>query len=106
MWPDFSYILHSLIGTEPDNAFSVIKTFGFFLGIAFIASASLLYIELKRKEGQNLITGMVETVIVYKPIDWQDILTQAFINFVIFYKIGYIVSHFESFKIDPAAVIL
>ena len=105
MWPDFSYILHSLIGTEPDNAFSVIKTFGFFLGIAFIASASLLYLELKRKEAQNLITGMVETVIVYKPIDWQDILTQAFINFVIFYKIGYIVSHFEPFKIDPAAVI-
>ncbi|MBK9719996.1 MAG: hypothetical protein IPO78_00075 [Saprospiraceae bacterium] len=60
MWPDFSYILHSLIGTDPDNAFSVIKTFGLFLGIAFIASASLLHLEFIRKESQGLIKGRLE----------------------------------------------
>ncbi|HRG68750.1 MAG: prolipoprotein diacylglyceryl transferase [Saprospiraceae bacterium] len=105
MWPDFSYILHSLIGTEPDNAFSIIKTFGFFLGIAFIASASLLYLELKRKEEQKLIFGKTETIVIYKPLDWQELLIQAFINFIIFYKLGYIFRHFGQFKIDPAAII-
>ncbi|HEX5625999.1 MAG TPA: prolipoprotein diacylglyceryl transferase family protein [Saprospiraceae bacterium] len=105
MWPDFSYILHDLLGTAPDNAFSVIKTFGLFLGLAFLASGYLLYLELKRKEAQGLIQGRIENVVVYKPIDTNEILMQSAINFVLFFKIGYIAQHFDQFKSDPAAVL-
>ncbi len=105
MWPDFSYILHSIFGSQPDNAFSIIKTFGFFLGLAFIASATLLHLELKRKEAQNLIHGIQEDLIIYKPIDWSEIFTQSFVNFILFFKLGYIATHFQVFKEDPAALI-
>jgi phosphatidylglycerol:prolipoprotein diacylglycerol transferase len=105
MWPDFSYILHSLFGTEPDNAFSIIKTFGFFLVLAFISSARLLYLELLRKERQGKIKGRLEKVVEYKPIEWKEILIQSLINFIFFFKIGYIYFHFTEFKNDPAAVV-
>ncbi len=105
MWPDLSYILHSLFGTAPDNIFSVIKTFGFFLVLAFIASGSLLYLEFLRKEKLGQLKGRVETVIVYKPLEWKEILMQGLINFIFFYKIAYIYEHFSEFKLDPAAVV-
>ena len=105
MWPDLSYIFHSLFGTAPDNVFSIIKTFGFFLVLAFIASGSILYIEFLRKEKLGQIKGRIETIIVYKPIDWKDILLQGLINFIFFFKIGYIYFHFAEFKSDPAAIV-
>jgi phosphatidylglycerol---prolipoprotein diacylglyceryl transferase len=54
MYPDFSYILHDLFGTSFDNWSSVIKTFGFFLALAFLTAAYCLYLELKRKAEQGL----------------------------------------------------
>jgi prolipoprotein diacylglyceryl transferase len=105
MWPDLSYILHSLIGTEPDNFFSIIKTFGFFLVLGFMSSAMLLYLEFKRKEADGSINGKLESIIIYKPIDWKDILFQSLINFVFIFKIVYIAGHFSEFKEDPAAVL-
>lgn len=105
MWPDLSYILHSIFGIEPDGAFSVIKTFGLFLGIAFLCSGYLCYLEIKRKEERGLFHGMMEEQIVYKPINWQDIFLQVFINFILAFKLAYIVSHFEDFKRDGAAVL-
>jgi phosphatidylglycerol---prolipoprotein diacylglyceryl transferase len=54
MYPDFSYIFHDLFGTAPDNWTSVVKTFGFFLALAFLTAAYLLYLELKRKAAEGL----------------------------------------------------
>lgn len=105
MWPDLSYILHSLFGTAPDNIFSIIKTFGFFLVLAFISSGTLLYLEFLRKEKLGQIQGKLETVIVYKPLEWKEILLQGFVNFILFFKIAYIYNYFEEFKADPAAII-
>jgi phosphatidylglycerol---prolipoprotein diacylglyceryl transferase len=54
MYPDFSYILHDLFGTSYDNWSSLIKTFGFFLALAFLTAAYSLFLELKRKAAQGL----------------------------------------------------
>lgn len=54
MYPDFSYIFHDLFGTAYDNWSSVVKTFGFFLALAFLTAAYLLFLELKRKAEQGL----------------------------------------------------
>jgi prolipoprotein diacylglyceryl transferase len=105
MWPDLSYIFHSIFGSEPDNVFSIIKTFGFFLVLAFMASASLLYLEFKRKEAEGKIKGRLENIIIYKPLDWNEILIQSFINFILFFKLAYIFFHFAEFKSDPAAIV-
>jgi phosphatidylglycerol:prolipoprotein diacylglycerol transferase len=53
MYPDFSYIFHDLFGTSYDNWSSVVKTFGFFLALAFLTAAYLLFLELKRKAEQG-----------------------------------------------------
>jgi phosphatidylglycerol:prolipoprotein diacylglycerol transferase len=54
MYPDLSYILHDLFGTPVDNFTAVVKTFGLFLALSFLASAYLLQLELKRKAAQGL----------------------------------------------------
>ena len=54
MFPDLSYILHFLVGSAPDNAFSIVKTFGLFLTLAFLASAFVLHLEFKRKEREGI----------------------------------------------------
>ncbi|MDQ3140832.1 MAG: prolipoprotein diacylglyceryl transferase [Bacteroidota bacterium] len=105
MYPDLSYILHALFGTDPDNIFSIIKTFGLLLGMAFVASGSLLYLELKRRESTGQFNARIENVIIHKPIGWQEILTQSAINFLLAYKIAYIYYHFTEFRADPASVI-
>ena len=56
MYPDFSYIFHDLFGTSVDNWTALIKTFGFFLALAFLTAAYLLYLELKRKAAEGLFT--------------------------------------------------
>ena len=48
MCPDLSYIMHYLIGTQPDNAFSIIKTFGLLLVIAILTAAMMLMKEMRR----------------------------------------------------------
>ena len=105
MYPDLSYILHALIGTQPDNAFSIIKSFGLFLGFSFLASGYLLYLELKRKGKSGQIVGRMENIIVYKPIDWQEIGIQTFVNFIFGFKLGLIVSDFAAFKTSPEKAI-
>jgi phosphatidylglycerol---prolipoprotein diacylglyceryl transferase len=54
MYPDLSYILHAAFGTQPDNWTSVIKTFGLFMALAFLAAAYALFLELRRKAQQGL----------------------------------------------------
>lgn len=54
MYPDLSYILHDLFGTSFDNWTATVKTFGFFLALAFLTAAYLLYLELQRKAAQGL----------------------------------------------------
>lgn len=105
MYPDFSYILHGLLGIPPDNVFAVIKTFGLFLGLAFIASACLTYSELKRKTAKGILQGREEKVVVYQPLTLKDILLQTGIQFIIFAKLIYALQHGNAFIADPASII-
>jgi len=54
MYPDLSYFFSDLFGTAPDNGFAMFKTFGVFLALAFLASAYVLYLEIKRKEREEI----------------------------------------------------
>ncbi|MBK8954213.1 MAG: prolipoprotein diacylglyceryl transferase [Saprospiraceae bacterium] len=105
MWPDLSYIIHSITGVPPDNVFAVVKTFGLFLGFAFIASAFLAYQELKRKETRGVLAGREEKIITYQPLQIQTILLQMAIQFIIFSKLAYILQHGTEFIKDPASIV-
>ena len=106
MYPDISYFFHDLLGTSPDNGLSILKTFGVFLILAFIASAYVLNLELKRKEKDGLLTGSIEKERIGFPATWQEIATNALFGFILGFKLPYIFQHFQEFRPDPASVIL
>lgn len=106
MYPDLSYFFHDLLGTPPDNWLGVFKTFGVFLILAFLASAYVLNLELKRKEKEGLLHGSTEKERTGFPATWQEIALNALFGFVIGFKLPYIVQHFEEFRPDPASIVL
>jgi len=105
MYPDLSYLFHDLLGTAPDNALSVFKTFGVFLILAFLASAYVLYLELRRKEAEGLMTGVQEKFTDGLPATWSQIGTNALFGFLLGFKLPYILLHFAEFRPDPAGMV-
>ena len=87
MYPDLSYILHALFGTSPDNAFSIVKTFGLLLSLAVFCSGWMLYYELIRKEAAGQITGRIESVVVYKPVDWTETVSYTHLTLPTSYSV-------------------
>lgn len=106
MYPDLSYLFHDIFGSRPDNWLSVFKTFGVFLILAFIASAYILKLELKRKEDEGLLHGSPERTRIGFPATWGEILQNAFFGFILGFKLPYVIEHFDEFKPDPAAILL
>ncbi len=105
MYPDLSYILHALIGTEPDNAFSVVKTFGLFLALSFLVAAYFLYKELKRKEAQGLFEYTHTSRIVGTPASVLDLLTSGIFGFILGAKLLYAYFNFPEFQADAVSVL-
>ncbi len=105
MYPDLSYLLADVFGTPADNVFSIIKTFGFLLVLAFLASAYVLRLEMKRKESQGLLSP-VSVQVKADQIRISDILSNAIFVFLLAFKLPYIVRHFDELKADPAGVLL
>ena len=83
MYPDLSYFFHDITGSSPDNWLSVFKTFGVFLILAFIVSAYVLNLELKRKEKEGLLQGFTEKIRTGFPATWQEMAQNAFFGFII-----------------------
>jgi phosphatidylglycerol---prolipoprotein diacylglyceryl transferase len=104
MYPDLSYLFHDIFGTEVDNALSIVKMFGFMLALAFLASAYVFSLELKRKEREGLLHGVVETRYSDRTT-LRDVIVQCLIGFLIGFKLGAIVPAFEAFKENPAGLI-
>ena len=106
MYPDLSYLFHDLFGTEPDNWFSLINTFGFFLVLAFLASAYVLRKELIRKEKEGLLTASKEKVVTGKGATISDLIMNAIGGFLLGFKVPYIFQNMAAFKDDAAGVVL
>jgi len=104
MYPDFSYLFHDLLGTEPDNWTAIIKTFGFFLFCAFVVSGYILKLELQRKEKLGLLKPILVTP-SKNDSRWREIIINTLIAFFVGYKIPFIRQNFDSFKEDPSAVL-
>jgi len=105
MYPDLSYFFYKTIGTQPDNAFSIIKTFGLLLVLAILSAAALMIKELKRKEAQGLLKPTIEEHIIGKPASIGEMIGNAIVGFLLFFKVAFILVNFETFKIDPAGVV-
>lgn len=105
MYPDLSYILHALIGTEPDNWTSIVKTFGLFLVIAILTGAFFLNLELKRKEREGVLKPNKVTVTIGEGASIWEILNNALFGFIVGFKAPYAYNNFVAFQLDPAGLI-
>lgn len=105
MYPDFSYIAHALFGTQPDGGLSIIKTFGLFLGIAFIVSAIVYYHELKRKAGEGIYQPTKATVTEGSPATPFEMLSNALVGLIMAGKGFYAYQNYDTFRVDPASAI-
>ncbi len=105
MYPDLSYIMHALIGTAQGNAFSIVKTFGFFLALVFVVSGYFFNKELKRKEEEGLLTGTEEEELIGAPAPISALIINGLVGLLIGAKIPYIIANFDEFKLDGASVL-
>lgn len=106
MYPDLSYLFHDLLGTAPDNWLSIFKTFGFFLAIAFLVSAVVFRLELKRKALQGVYQPTRVTIQEGAPPSGADIISNAVMGLLLGGKGWYAYQNFADFRTDPASVIL
>lgn len=106
MYPDLSYILHALIGTEPDNWTSIFKTFGLLLVIAILTAAWFLYMELKRKAEEGIFQpDKVKYLEGEQPKMW-DVAANGLFGLIFGLKGVHIAQNFAEFQNNPADVLL
>ncbi len=106
MYPDLSYLLHDLIGTARDNGFSIVKTFGLFLLLAFIVAAQLLKLELRRRERLGQLRGEKSLRIPGETVTTADYVTNTILGFVLGFKLPYILGNFKAMQLDPSGTLL
>ncbi|MEZ4920603.1 MAG: prolipoprotein diacylglyceryl transferase [Saprospiraceae bacterium] len=106
MYPDLSYLFHAIFGSNPDNWLAIFKTFGFFLAIAFLASAYVFAIELHRKAKQGIFQATQVEVTEGGPASMTEIAMNALAGLILGGKGMYGFMHFSEFRADPASVIL
>ncbi|MGL6267949.1 MAG: diacylglyceryl transferase, partial [Chitinophagaceae bacterium] len=87
MYPNLYYFLKETFNIQPWNFTQYINSFGFFVALAFVLSAVLLTIELKRKEKQGLLQPKEETIKVGEPARWTELIFNFLFGFVVGYKI-------------------
>lgn len=88
MFPDFRYLIHGLLGVHPPEWFSLFKTFGFLVALAFIAATWVLVNELRRKEKQGLMRPQIVEESVGNPPTTLELITSGIIGFLLGFKIG------------------
>lgn len=101
MYPDFQYLLESLLGTEMPAWLSIFKTFGFFVAMAFLAAAWTLSLELKRKEASGLLHPSVTVIEVGKPATQSELIWSIISGFLIGFKVIGIFGRVSEVSPDP-----
>jgi len=104
MYPNLYYAFRDLFGVEW-HALRIVNTFGFFVALAFILSAYVLTIELRRKSKQGLLHPTEMEIMVGKPASFVDIFLNFLLGFLLGYKILALFIMDKSVTDDPQAFI-
>ncbi len=86
MYPNLYYAIKDWFGWEV-NAFKIFYTFGIFVALAFIISAWVLTLELKRKEKQGLLLPREESITTGESATLFSLLINGLVGFVFGYKL-------------------
>ncbi len=104
MYPNLYYAIKDIFGIEL-SGLKLVNSFGFFVAIAFVVSAWVLTLELRRKQQQGLFVPIDETITIGAPASLIELLTNFLLGFVFGFKI---IGAFtiEDALIDPQNFIL
>ncbi|NOY50232.1 MAG: prolipoprotein diacylglyceryl transferase [Chlorobi bacterium] len=84
MYPKLSDIINDLFGT---NINLPVQSYGFFLAMAFLVAALILYKELDRKEKEGLINPLSKRIWKDKPVSAIELLISFAVAFIIGFKV-------------------
>lgn len=105
MFPDFHYLFQSLFGIDIPGL-SIVKTFGFFVALAFLAGAWVLTKELKRKEGLKQFLPEIVEEEVGKPATISELVLMALLGFLAGYKLLGLFTNATAVGKDPVGFLL
>ncbi|HNE46096.1 MAG TPA: prolipoprotein diacylglyceryl transferase [Chitinophagales bacterium] len=76
-------------------------SFGFFVGLAFMAAGYILYRELRRKEKAGIFHAEKVKVMVGEPASAFELISNAVFGFILGFKIGGMIFNWQTFNDDP-----
>ena len=103
MYPTISHLLYDMFGIQIPLP---IQTFGFFVAIAFLAANWIIFLELKRKENEGIISSTIIKELVGVGITKMEILSSLISGFIIGFKGIEAVLHYSDLVADPQGFIL
>ena len=98
MYPKLSDLINDLLGL---NINLPIQTYGFFVAIAFLVAALILYYELKRKENEGLLESQFKKRIKGKPASSIELTISGAIGFLIGFKLVGAALNYTYFADNP-----
>ncbi|MBS1775368.1 MAG: prolipoprotein diacylglyceryl transferase [Bacteroidetes bacterium] len=101
MYPDFHYLLRSLLGTEVPEWLSLFKTFGLFVALAFLAGSYMLMQDIKSKEAKGLLLPTFSTIVIGKPASANELSWSAFWGFLLGFKVGGFFGYWQEIAPNP-----
>lgn len=105
MYPDFHYLFQSLFGVDIPGL-SLVKTFGFFVAMSFLAGAWALTRELKRKKEQGLFRPEIVIEESGKPASNTELVWMAVLGFLVGFKLLGLIMNASIAAKDPVGFLL
>jgi phosphatidylglycerol:prolipoprotein diacylglycerol transferase len=98
MYPKLSDLINAVFGTHINLP---IMSYGFFVALAFLSGAYLLYLELIRKENEGYIRPTTKTITVGKPASMAELIWSFLIAFFLAFKTAAAITDYTRFANDP-----
>lgn len=99
MYPKISDLINDVLGT---NINLPIQSYGFFVALAFVVAAIILYFELKRKEGLGLIPSQTRKILIGQAPQIKDFIFPLIVGFLIGFKVVDAIFNYNYFADHPS----
>jgi prolipoprotein diacylglyceryl transferase len=98
MYPRLSDLINGIFGIE---LMLPVQTYGFFVALAFIFGGFIVYVELTRKEKENIVFPAEKIRIKGKPVSARDLIINGLIGFILGYKFVDAIANYSEFAANP-----